>query len=223
MQGISLSGGQKQRLNIARAIYSDCDIMIFDVSAVVSRLTCYNRQTHDQYHIQDPLSALDAHVGESVFNNVLLNSFAGKTRILVTHTLHFLSQADYIYALDNGKIAEHGTYEQLMSSPGGVFASLIDEFLSKDQGVAAKTDGGAGVVKGVSKDIEQTEDEKDTKKGTSVVQAPQMMQEEERNKGSVDWSVYGAYLKAGHGGFLGPFFLVALVIWQGTQVMSSYW
>ncbi|EEB98739.1 hypothetical protein MPER_01703, partial [Moniliophthora perniciosa FA553] len=91
-KGISLSGGQKQRLNICRAIYCDTDIQIFD----------------------DPLSALDAHVGKAVFQNVLLNAPAGKTRILVTHALHFLPQVDYIYVVADGRIVERGTYNELM-------------------------------------------------------------------------------------------------------------
>ncbi|KAF8067032.1 P-loop containing nucleoside triphosphate hydrolase protein, partial [Lyophyllum atratum] len=91
-KGISLSGGQKQRLNICRAIYCDTDIQIFD----------------------DPLSALDAHVGKAVFQNVLHNSLSGKTRVMVTHALHFLPQVDYIYTIADDCIAERGTYAELM-------------------------------------------------------------------------------------------------------------
>lgn len=56
--------------------------------------------------LQDPLSALDAHVGKAVFENVLRNSSSGKTRILVTHALHFLPQVDYILTIVDGRIAE---------------------------------------------------------------------------------------------------------------------
>ena len=55
---------------------------------------------------QDPLSALDAHVGKAVFENVLRNNLSGKTRILVTHALHFLPQADYILTIVDGRVAE---------------------------------------------------------------------------------------------------------------------
>ena len=101
-QGISLSGGQKQRINICRAIYVNADIQIFD----------------------DPLSALDAHVGKSVFNNVFLTASAGKTRILVTHALHFLPQVDYIFTVVDGKIAERGTYSELLTREGA-FAKFV--------------------------------------------------------------------------------------------------
>ncbi|KAI8619285.1 hypothetical protein BC830DRAFT_1060513, partial [Chytriomyces sp. MP71] len=64
-RGINLSGGQKQRVQIARAVYFDPDIVLLD----------------------DPLSAVDAHVGRALFENCLLEKLAGKTRVLVTHQL----------------------------------------------------------------------------------------------------------------------------------------
>ena len=64
---ISRSGGQKQRINIARTLYYSSDIVCLD----------------------DPLSALDAHVGKHVFENAILGSLERKTRLLVTHALHF--------------------------------------------------------------------------------------------------------------------------------------
>ena len=67
-KGINLSGGQKQRCNIARALYFDADVILFD----------------------DPLSAVDAHVGRSLFQGAIVNGLRarGKTVILVTHALH---------------------------------------------------------------------------------------------------------------------------------------
>lgn len=73
-RGINLSGGQKQRVSIARAVYADADVVIFD----------------------DPLSAVDAHVAEQIFSQCIEGALAGKTRILVTNQLHFLSRCDNI-------------------------------------------------------------------------------------------------------------------------------
>ena len=83
-KGINLSGGQKQRLSLARALYSDADIYVFD----------------------DPLSALDAHVGRHVFETAIQGMLADKTRILVTHQMAYLSQATRIYVAADMKIVE---------------------------------------------------------------------------------------------------------------------
>lgn len=106
-KGINISGGQKQRINIARALYFDADVILLD----------------------DPLSALDAHVGRSVFNDAILGlRKAGKTVLLVTHGLHFLPQVDYIYTVDDGRVAQQGTYAELMASDEGAFKELMDAF-----------------------------------------------------------------------------------------------
>ncbi|KAF9046870.1 ABC transporter [Hymenopellis radicata] len=193
-KGISLSGGQKQRLNIARAIYSDTDIQIFD----------------------DPLSALDAHVGKAVFHNVLQDSSEGKTRILVTHALHFLPQVDYIYTIAEGRIAERGTYAELMAN-NGEFSKFYKEFGSQEEQEEEKQEAEAEA-------IEETDEKKDadTKRKTAVKGAG-MMQTEERNTGSISSSVYKEYLKAGNAILVLPVLLFSLVFVQGAAVMASYW
>ncbi|XP_058527585.1 ATP-binding cassette sub-family C member 2 [Ochotona princeps] len=107
-KGINLSGGQKQRVSLARATYQYADIYILD----------------------DPLSAVDAHVGKHIFSKVLgpnglLN---GKTRILVTHSLHFLPQVDEIVVVENGTILETGSYNSLLAK-NGVFAKNLKMFV----------------------------------------------------------------------------------------------
>ncbi|KAJ1988194.1 hypothetical protein H4R33_002526 [Dimargaris cristalligena] len=109
-RGISLSGGQKQRLNIARAVYFDASIILMD----------------------DPLSAVDSHVGKFLFERCILEELAGKTRVLVTHQLHFIPQVDYVIYLDEGRIVEQGTYEALMES-GSEFAQLMAEYGGANQ------------------------------------------------------------------------------------------
>ncbi|KAF9484351.1 ABC transporter [Pholiota conissans] len=200
-KGISLSGGQKQRLNICRAIYCDTDIQIFD----------------------DPLSALDAHVGKAVFQNVLQDSLSGKTRILVTHALHFLPQVDYIYVIANGSIAEQGTYHELMSR-GGEFSAFITEFGSKEAEKKEENE-----EKDAEEDIaEQSADaaklkkEKEEKMKKAVAGA-HLMQSEERNTGAISMQVYKDYMKAGHGEWVMPLLVLSLILMQGATVLSSYW
>ncbi|WRT65384.1 uncharacterized protein IL334_002327 [Kwoniella shivajii] len=104
--GINLSGGQKQRVNIARALYYNADIVLFD----------------------DPLSAVDAHVGKALFEHAILPlSGRGRTVILVTHAVHFLPMVDRIYVMSGGQIVEQGTYEDLMRASGPA-ARLFTEF-----------------------------------------------------------------------------------------------
>ncbi|KZS95710.1 P-loop containing nucleoside triphosphate hydrolase protein [Sistotremastrum niveocremeum HHB9708] len=191
-KGISLSGGQKQRVNICRAIYFNADIQIFD----------------------DPFSALDAHVGKSVFHNVMLTpsieekDSKPKTRLVVTHALHFLPQMDYIYVLDDGKVAERGTYAELMANDGA-FSKFVTEFGSQEEEEEKKEE-------------EEINVEADEKKKKKMVGAG-IMQDEERNTGAVSGAVYGQYLKAGHGHILIPILVASLVFMQVTSVMSSYW
>jgi ABC-type multidrug transport system ATPase subunit len=148
-RGITLSGGQRQRVNICRAIYCDSDIVIFD----------------------DPLSALDAHVGKAVFQNVMQGCLAGRTRILVTHALHFLPSCDHILVMDNGRIAESGTYQDLVAA-NGEFARFARDFGSKEDAQADEKEDKEGEAVGEKKE------EKASGGG-------QLMTIEERNTGSV--------------------------------------
>ncbi|XP_027443271.1 canalicular multispecific organic anion transporter 1 isoform X3 [Zalophus californianus] len=106
-KGINLSGGQKQRISLARAIYQNSDIYVLD----------------------DPLSAVDAHVGKHIFNKVLgpKGLLKGKTRLLVTHSIHFLPQVDEIVVLGNGTILEKGSYSTLLAKKGS-FAKILKTF-----------------------------------------------------------------------------------------------
>ncbi|XP_004680601.2 PREDICTED: canalicular multispecific organic anion transporter 1 [Condylura cristata] len=109
-KGINLSGGQKQRISLARATYQNSDIYILD----------------------DPLSAVDAHVGKHIFNKVLGPNglLKGKTRLLVTNSIHFLPQMDEIVVLGNGTILEKGSYSALLAKKG-LFAKNLKTFIKQ--------------------------------------------------------------------------------------------
>ncbi len=93
-------------VSLARALYSEADIVALD----------------------DPLSAVDAHVGEHLFNDAILDlRTKGKTVLLVTHALHFLPRVDYICCVSEGRIHEQGTYEELMRTESA-FQSLVRHF-----------------------------------------------------------------------------------------------
>ncbi len=94
-RGANLSGGQRQRLAIARALLKEPEILIFD----------------------EATSHLDTATERAIQHN-LRTAFAGKTVILVAHRLSTIKDADYIYVLHQGRVAEEGTHRRLMLQEG---------------------------------------------------------------------------------------------------------
>uniref|UniRef100_A0A1I8HTH2 ATP-binding cassette, sub-family C (CFTR/MRP), member 2 n=1 Tax=Macrostomum lignano TaxID=282301 RepID=A0A1I8HTH2_9PLAT len=109
-KGITLSGGQKARVSLARACYADKDIYLLD----------------------DPLSAVDVHVGKHIFERVISSEtglLSRKTRVLVTHSLTYLPRVDRIVVLNDGRVSEIGTFRELVKADGP-FAKLIITMLT---------------------------------------------------------------------------------------------
>ncbi|XP_044001771.1 multidrug resistance-associated protein 1 isoform X9 [Aphidius gifuensis] len=111
-KGINLSGGQKQRVSLARAVYNDSDI----------------------YFLDDPLSAVDSHVGKHIFESVIGPNglLKKKTRLFVTHGITYLPDVDNIVVLKDGQITETGTYKQLLEKRGA-FADFLIHHLTEVQ------------------------------------------------------------------------------------------
>ncbi|EED80008.1 predicted protein [Postia placenta Mad-698-R] len=181
-KGINLSGGQKQRVNIARALYYNADTVIFD----------------------DPLSAVDAHVGKALFADAILGALRsnGKTIIL------------------DGRIEEQGTFNELISNDR-VFSRLIGEFggtASKDEDSEAPQ---GQEIQAVDEDKIKAESAKRAVAGTGKLEG-RLIVPEKRTTGSVSWKVYGDYLKAGRGYITFPTLLILIVFMQGCTIMNSY-
>uniref|UniRef100_A0A673I885 ATP-binding cassette, sub-family C (CFTR/MRP), member 3 n=1 Tax=Sinocyclocheilus rhinocerous TaxID=307959 RepID=A0A673I885_9TELE len=110
-KGINLSGGQRQRVSLARALYSEADVYLLD----------------------DPLSAVDAHVAKHIFDKVIgpEGALKGKTRILVTHGISFLPQVDNILVMVDGRVSEMGSYQDLLKQ-NGAFAEFLRNYSLED-------------------------------------------------------------------------------------------
>ncbi|KAI1429461.1 ABC transporter family protein [Xylaria sp. FL1777] len=184
-RGITVSGGQKQRLNIARAIYFDADIVLMD----------------------DPLSAVDAHVGRHIMDNAILGLLKDKCRILATHQLWVLNRCDRIVWMDGGKIRAVDTFDNLMENEPG-FKHLMETTAVEEK----KDDDDVAVEK---KPAEKGDKKK--KKGRGLMQA------EERAVASVPWSVYANYVRASGSIFNALWVFLALVIAQGGNIATSLW
>ncbi|XP_021258943.1 multidrug resistance-associated protein 1-like isoform X1 [Numida meleagris] len=111
-RGVNISGGQKQRVSLARAVYSNADLYLLD----------------------DPLSAVDVHVGKHLFEKLIGPSglLKSKTRVLVTHNLALLPHADLIIVMEEGKISEMGNYQELISRRAN-FVELIQLFSAENR------------------------------------------------------------------------------------------
>jgi ATP-binding cassette subfamily C (CFTR/MRP) protein 1 len=94
--GVQLSGGQRQRIALARAVYANKETYIFD----------------------EPLSAVDAHVAQWLFDRTFgsKGALVNKTRIVVTHRIQFAPEADMIILMHSGRIAHVGTYKGTLNS-----------------------------------------------------------------------------------------------------------
>lgn len=196
-RGINLSGGQKARVSLARAMYSkETKVVLLD----------------------DPLSAVDSHVGEWIFSKAISGSVSsGMTRIIVTHHVHLLSRCDKVFVMDKGTIQHHGSYEELISR-GVDFAGAID--VSKIKVSESKVTAAETVKETLPKElvpVKKSEDQSQLQQN-----GKKLVKDEEREEGSVAGSAYMHYARVG--GLLVAF-LVLLVqaFGRGAEVMAGFW
>jgi ABC-type multidrug transport system fused ATPase/permease subunit len=172
-RGINLSGGQKARVSLARALYSDQTRIIL---------------------LDDPLSAVDAHVGEHIFANAITGALAkGVTRILVTHHVHLLSRCDKVIVLKHGRIVHCGKYSDLVAQ-GVEFAGAVDASKVKASAEAVVDPVSGGAVVSERKKEAVTSDET---KAALLKSGKKLVKEEDREVGNISGSAYLKYARAG--------------------------
>ncbi|KAG0378549.1 hypothetical protein BGX24_003529 [Mortierella sp. AD032] len=205
-RGINLSGGQKQRISLARAAYQDADVYLLD----------------------DPLSAVDAHVDQHLWQHLIgpQGLLKDKTRVLVTHGIHHLDHVDQIVVLKDGAISETGAYQQLMDARGA-FYQLIKDFSvtkkskkSKHQRelTAVETTAEEGDVDSERNTIVEDEDGDDDKKGGNG-KSGELVADEAMEEGKVGWKVAHAYVKAVNALLLITLFASSM----GFHILTNLW
>ncbi|KAI0452103.1 P-loop containing nucleoside triphosphate hydrolase protein [Xylaria acuta] len=183
-RGINLSGGQRQRVNLARAIYSNSDIILMD----------------------DPLSAVDAHVGQHIFEHGICGILREKTRILSTHQLHVLSRCDRVLWLESGTIKAVGTFHE-MQSTSSEFQDMMANYAQKES-QEGKRQGDES-----EKHIEDTVDRPIQTRPNQGLGDGALIKEEE----------LASYLKSAGNLFFGLVPIVLLAAAQGSNALTSIW
>ncbi|XP_035267041.1 multidrug resistance-associated protein 5 [Anguilla anguilla] len=196
-RGANLSGGQRQRVSLARALYSERPVLLLD----------------------DPLSAVDTHVGAELFYGAVRGAARTRTVLFVTHQLQYLAECDEVLLMKDGQIAEHGTHAQLMDR-GRDYASLFNSVQQEN------------VVRNNMKNRQATAEKKvEESSGVNKVLGPpvdgnkgdQLMKAEEKGSGAVAWSVYGAYIRAAGGSLVFIVNIVLFLCTTGSIAFNNWW
>ena len=203
-RGTNLSGGQRQRINVARAMYSKSPIVILD----------------------DPFSAVDAHVGDHMFANVAkAMAESGRAVLLITNQLHFVPEADYCAVVKKGRIIEQGQCSRLLKLEGGALKKMLAKQSAAQTSNVSVTDAERLESDAARKKMKAAKDvafmptpEKDEEyrlKGA-------LIKAEERESGNIDLTTYWGYIRAG-----GVFVICLVVLFQALRsvmrVMSGIW
>ncbi|XP_046623156.1 ATP-binding cassette subfamily C member 4-like isoform X3 [Neodiprion virginianus] len=194
-KGASLSGGQRARINLARAIYRDADVYLLD----------------------DPLSAVDTGVARHLFEECIKGFLDQKTRILVTHQVQYLQQADTVIVLDRGMVKCQGTYENLVQSQ----SQLLTSEQSKELDELGRIKKNIQVTPTATNSNDQLAEEFKTAENSRDIP------EEEVMTGNMSSQVYWSYFLAGGNIcsliFIATIFVIGQVATTGIDYWVSYW
>eukprot|EP00588_Corethron_pennatum_P011898 CAMPEP_0194271708 /NCGR_PEP_ID=MMETSP0169-20130528/5424_1 /TAXON_ID=218684 /ORGANISM="Corethron pennatum, Strain L29A3" /LENGTH=1528 /DNA_ID=CAMNT_0039014129 /DNA_START=202 /DNA_END=4788 /DNA_ORIENTATION=+ len=200
-RGINLSGGQKARVSLARALYSaGAELLLLD----------------------DPLSAVDSHVGEHLFEEAVCGDVCrGAARVLVTHRVHVLPRCDRVIVMKAGQIEHEGTYEELVAK-GVDFAEEEDAGEGEVTEEALK-DGDDEKMRSNTMESVQSVKSVDEKEAMKLKdKGENLITEEVKEGGEVATQAYLQYARAG-GVCLFFLYVIVQFIGRGFEVASSFW
>uniref|UniRef100_A0A8C6V795 ATP-binding cassette sub-family C member 10 n=2 Tax=Elapinae TaxID=42168 RepID=A0A8C6V795_NAJNA len=181
--GVTLSGGQKARIALARAVYQEKELYLLD----------------------DPLAAVDTDVADHLMQKCILGILRHKTRILCTHRIEVLGNADMIILMDNGRILSAGTPTNILP--------LVEAIPKLGAMAKRRKDTNAEC-----NEVEEVEHEEEELAQLSYFPK----QEEEKKEGAVAFKVYRAYWLA-VGSCLALSILLSLLFMQASRNISDWW
>lgn len=189
-RGANLSGGQRQRVILARAIYAGCDLILLD----------------------DPLAAVDSHVGQHLFEKAICGVLTDKTRIVVTHQQRYLPRFDKILWMENGYIRAMDTYSNLLATEPD-FRAMLETTVQNEKEDVVKHERGLSVSSMSSEEylVKQAADENKSLAGG----------EPKARTGPL--AVFKAYVRSS--GYLlnGAIPIILLILAQGASTMTLVW
>lgn len=226
-RGSALSGGQRARVSLARAVYRNASIYLLD----------------------DPLSAVDSHVGKQLFDECIgPNGYLARqhaTRVLVTHQVHFLKDADWVIVMDQGRVLKQGSYNDVMdidleklvspvSSEDDLDSVKPNEGVEEEEEIPFIDDApaaGRGYVK-----LRSMELRKSASRASSIVSSvadmSTLVENEAREEGSSETNipflqVFWQYFRAGASvavllGFV-LFLIFSQVVTSGSDYFVTFW
>ena len=197
-RGVSLSGGQRARVALARACYAMADIYLLD----------------------DPLAAVDAHVGAHLWQHVLgpQGLLRHKTRVLTTNAVSYLHACDRILTMRSGRLLpEQGTFDEVMAMRGDVYRLISGLGRRDEPGAPAEASAGADAAAAAAplarpRMLSRAEIRAVSQQQLTESSAPRELQA----SGSVKWDVYKRYIHSASAGGVVLYFVSHAV----TQAFS---
>lgn len=182
-RGVSLSGGQKARVSLARAVYRKADIYLLD----------------------DPLSAVDTHVGKHIFERCIQDFLKDKIRVLVTHQLQYLRNVENVILIKDGIIEAQGSYRDLQKL--GEF-EMVSQSYEEHERIRRES-------------YKEDDDEKSLLEQDDLEELQEVIEEdrqEKHAKGAVSSKIYKMYFQALGNNF---YLLVIAILFIGTRAMLT--